>query len=428
MEKNKLTRNNFILCNLFSTIITFLYIFKVPVVFVGVFSILIMGLLYFRFYKKINFDFFLLLMLVYTLPFSFISILGESFLSLFVIIQLILTLYLFGNGKYYYKNISLHILCLISLFFILIVYTISQNINPDYYFESLIKILLFILMILVVSTKAKIKNNEIDQLLKAYVISAFISGLAVLTQYLFFKYLGRNDIGLQSEMGATRLGFAGLFYDYSISSVFIASSTIILIHEKINKKILFTKYIDIALMLFLIFFSVLTSARTGIASLFVVFCILLIYFKKIKWILLSVIIALPVGKIILFIFEENRGTDLSNDSGRLANYLDAIVFFQDNFLFGAKFLGYFEISHKMLAHNFLLDFLVQYGAIFSIVLIFIFAYILVTAYKIKPVLFFLFLLMIVGGNFHASFLNTHYIMIPIILILALKNYETLSCN
>ncbi|TZF92412.1 O-antigen ligase family protein [Chryseobacterium panacisoli] len=424
---DKFTKSDYLIGISICFVISILYMFNLNQIVVGGLSILLFLFYFNRIRKRATVNEAFTVCLILTLPFSFSPLVGSSFFSLFIIIQFLFICVLLASNFSSKKNQLIQVLGLGLLLFCLGVYFFNQSNYPKILVETLIKTLLFLLIIIIALIKLRMSDLTVSSMMKFYVFAASVAGLMVLIQYLSLKILGINYLGVQNQFGKSRTGFAGLFYDYSISSIYLSSASLILCYGLLTKKYIINYKLSIIFLLFTIGTSVLTSGRSGIAALFIALFFLLIYLRNIKIIVVSLIVGFPLVKTILYIYSLNRTTNLSNDSGRLDNYLNALNYFYKDFWFGARFLGFSETSKSMLPHNFILDFLVQYGVIFTLLLLLFLIVVWFKGLKKQPILFFLFLLMLVGGNFHASFINTHYIVIPLILIIGtLNNNESIS--
>lgn len=417
-------KNHYLLSFSICSLLSVLCILHVSQLITTSLSIFLFLFLYLKVKNNFSFHYFLFYSLILSLPFSFTPMFGDSFFSLFIFIQIIIIVQVLSPSKIYNNHFLTSIL-FFALLFIIVVYTQALNQHSSYEFQTIVKLLLFVLFIFSVSLKFSFTRKEVQNLIKLYLITGTVGALVVFIQFIAFKFMGLNFLGNQSVFGEMRIGFAGLFYDYSIASIYLSSLAFLIVFNLFQANTYFSRTIDLSLFLFFISTSILTSARAGIFSFIVMLFIVLLYLKKFKLFIISGILSIPLLQIFLYLYTINRGNNLFYDSGRYQNYLSSIDYIETNLLLGSSFLGYTEITGNMLPHNFILDFLAQYGLIFSVVLFLILFYFLKIAYKLAPSLFFILLLLIVGANFHTSFINSHYILFPIGLIVALKNkYES----
>lgn len=404
-----------------SALISIMYIFNLNSVLISCISLSLFMMLFALNKKHYNNTLKSLIdLLIVSLPFSFKPLVGDNFFSLFILIQLLIILTSIfkkrGSSTVIDKLLWGGLLISIN-----ILYIFTQINYLSFEFELLIKTNIFILTLYCLSNKSSITSKQLSDYLRLYCLMGLVAAVSVFIQYLFFKYLGITDIGNQAELGQIRKGFSGLFYDYSIMSVYLASNALIILHFFINKVRVVNKSIDIILFLVFIGASVLTSARSGIAAFILSFIFLLIKERQIKVLVYSLLFGGPLSLGAFYLLTINRGENINYDSGRLENYERAIEFFDKNPLLGSGVIGYNPITQYMLPHNFILDFLVNYGIVITIVLLSALAYYLYQSFKYVPILGYLLLILLLGAMFHASLINTHYIMIPLILFLLVNN-------
>jgi O-antigen ligase len=281
--------------------------------------------------------------------------------------------------------------------------------------DCFIKTSLFVLTLFVSSKNIKIYVWQIDKLLKLLILTGFIAGLMLAIQCIAFAIYGIADLGKQME-GTARIGFAGLFYDFSIMSVYMSSLSGILLVMIVQKQICFNRVLDVLLSLLFISASVLTSARSGVASLFMTVVIILICYERRK-ILIYSILMIPIFQIIMTIFQYTRKVEnLAYDNGRYENFNNALSYFYNHLIWGSGFIGYTETTGHMRPHNFVLDMLVDSGLFITVIFLFLFWKLFKNGIRKYPKMAYLFLFFLIGGMFHSSFLNTHYVMIPAIIL------------
>lgn len=408
--------------------ISCLYLFNYNTTYLSFIVVFLFLFLYIKEYIKCNnTGFTLLQLIILSLPFSFYSIIGDRYFSMFILLQFSLIFALINSifrGRVN-EDSNISILLLILGLLILFIFLYYQSFYYNYTFDSFVKIMIFILSLYVILKSIDLSKGQIIYLIQLFVGVSFISGIMVLVQFLAFRFYGINDLGLQIEYVA-RIGLAGLFYDFSIMSVFMSGLSIILVISFFKKEPIFNSKIDIILSLFFLCISVLTSARSGIAAFFVTLCLFFIIERKTKAFIVSLFLAIPVGSMVYYVFSlSERSFDL-NDTGRWDNYNNALDYFIANPFFGAKMLGYTELTKNMRPHNFIIDFLVEYGVIITTLLLILLAFFIVRGFKFYPILSYLLLAFLIGGLFHSSFINTHYIMIPIYLIASYKNNKSIT--
>lgn len=391
---------------------------------INAFIVLVASLLYFLIFvfynykNKKDFNFTCLELLIYTLPFSFSPLIPQiNFLSLFIVCQIILIIYGFVNLK---KGNNFSTFVLLFLLAVNIIYFLSIWGVDIVHYEVIIKMNIFLLSTYIISTNFKITYDNVNQLERKFILVSLIAGVTIFLQYYFNKYLGIVTLGTQSRMGEFRQGFSGLFYDYSIMSIYMVGTAGLLIFKLFNKKIVFNKILHIALILLFVYLSALTSARSGLAGLFLSLVIFLLWKRNFKILLFGSIVGIPSLYYVLEYISESRGTTIDNDSGRFNNLANSLDYVYENPFFGSGGLGYHDLTNNMLPHNFILDFLTDFGIILFVFYVFLIFFIIKNGFKYHSELGFLFILYLFGAMFHASFINTHYIVFPIFIILALK--------
>jgi len=402
-----------------SLLISLFLLFEINASIVLVASLLYFLIFVFYNYKnKKDFNFTCLELLIYTLPFSFSALVSQvNFISLFVVCQILMTICGFLNLK---KINYFSSLVLVFTLVINIIYIISLVLSGSIYYEVMIKMNIFLFSLFVISNNFKLNYEAAYYLERKFVLVSLIAALTIFLQYIFLHYFGINTLGTQSAMGEFRQGFSGLFFDYSIMSIFMAGTAGYVIFKLLNKKVIFSKVLDIVLIVVFIYVSILTSARSGIVALILALVFFLLWKRNFKILFFGSILGIPVLYYLLQYLSKSRGTTITNDSGRLGNLTQSLDYIYDNPIFGSGGLGYNAITSNMLPHNFVLDFLADFGIVMFIFYMIILFYILYNGFKYSPEVSFLFILYMFGAMFHASFINTHYIMFPIIIILAIK--------
>ena len=376
--------------------------------------------------KSISFKESLLDLVILSLPFSFIPLLEQlNFVSLFVVLQVIIIVAYFKISK---RNFFAALILLLFLL-INVVYLFNLGYSGYFSFEIMIKINLFVLFSYVISVSFKLSDEALMRLKKSYIISGLVSAITIILQYVFNVYLGITDLGTQSKFGEVRQGFTGLFFDYSIMSVYMASlAGFILLTILLKKLIVKSLLLNLLLVVFFLGVSALTSARSGIFAFFATVVFFLIWNRRFVQLFFLGIISIPFIFLILYIIALNRSSDLSADSGRFYNFQKALDYFYDNPFFGSGGIGYNAITNNMLPHNFILDLLADFGILITCLILLKLFYVFKVGLKDNMELSFVLVLFMIGGLFHASFINTHYIIFPIALILGYNNFKNESTS
>ena len=382
----------------------------------------------------------LLFALAFSLPFYNISINDRSpiFLIFILIIVLFLTGYVNIRKRYPLELIILIFLCLYKLS------SIIWSIDPIQTKEVVIYTSIPIL-ILTIFFFNFIKNiNDLNFLLKIYILACFIFAVFVLLNF-FFK---PQDLTLNLENARLTLfntnpNEVSFFMSYGIITVFYLNNL-----KKFNKIIVsFLIFIFISVILF-------TGSRTGFVNLifimlffligkrnlflyliFVVFVFLLFYLFKDQ--LSPVVILRYINLINLFsdhpdFYREGyRGWLVING---LSNFFDKSIFYQ---IFGIGYEGYGKLMYEKYGisashHNQLLGYLVELGFFGLIINLILFAIIIKKILKLSQhhsSIYFLFLIPIfcftLTAGFDAKFFFYFFIIIMIkfydLLIIQKKN-------
>ena len=120
------------------------------------------------------------------------------------------------------------------------------------------------------SVKYKINNKQITRLQEYYISATKIAALGVFIQFIMLNFFD-NPVGYYACFGGYRHSFGFLFSDYSFLSLYLSSGASMVYFTKYNRtngNIIWV--VDIGLLLLA---SILTSARTGIASFLLIFCL-----------------------------------------------------------------------------------------------------------------------------------------------------------
>ncbi len=413
-------RNNLFLNTIGSLFVSLMYLFSL-----NKFLIISTTLFFFLIIVSNNIkeekNFIILQLLLFCLPFSYIAIIGDSFFSLFIIFQ---TFFVLINLFQSNNSSKIKVKSLIVLIFIMIniIYFIGLSLSSEILYETIIKTNLFVLTALTALDKINFSEGQNLYLKKLYLISTMVASITVFVQYFFYHYLGIIDLGTQSLFGEYRIGFSGLFFDYSIVSIYISSGALFLVCDYLDstKRIFDNSIIYFLLSTFLLTASVLTSARSGIAAFLITLGLYLIYKRKMKLIFLGILLGGPIIYFLLNLLTINRANGLVDDSGRFTNFQNAINFIVENPLLGSSNLGYEVLTNNLLPHNFILDILVNNGLFIGFLFIILLFVILKKGYRKKRDWVFLYIVFLSGALFHASFFNTHYLIIPLIVILGKK--------
>lgn len=375
-------------------------------------------------------------LVIVSIPTSFINIMGGeygnlpiSWFNITVILSSIYLVLLYSKNKY--RNLGINFFYLIIFIFILF-YFIALLIcdNKISGMSSFLTVCIPLLFILLISIIKKL-DIKYDELTKLYINVALGSAIG-----LMFQIVAYNVFGIQYgyiKYMSERIAFAGIFKDFSFYSVYLASTAQCIIMKFIingskNIKGLFGG-------IFLCLASILTSARTGIMSIGVVFFIIIIttlFFGKFKnkikaLICIPILVVTFTISISILVNLRNDNQSIIGDSGRNGTYQSAMAIFKKNPLFGIgigidNYQKYVQENlfgfDATIPHNFIMQSLAQLGLLGTILLIVFILYICIMALKIpNKEISYMFLVTLVSNFVLPDMLNTRFIVIQILLII-----------
>jgi hypothetical protein len=427
-EKNKLHKGDRYLTEVcLCLFLSFIYLFEythaeeVSIILFSLFFLI-------EYLRKSDINFILLKALTVSLPISFYP-LTENYISVFIIIQILLCLNIFGKKiRGGIILVLLLIICCLSISSFLF----HQSLYHTIEIEVFIKLMLFLVSLLSVYKSINLSKIQILYLIKLFILTAGVAGIAVLGQIILricgIVYVGYQSMQIekigQQPMEGVRIGFCGLFKDCSLISVYLAATGGSLLISFLKKQYIFGKLTDCFFALFFIITSILTTARSGIMAFFLTM-IVFFFVEKRRILLVALCWILPLFYFTFELLASMRG-DLLSDNGRYDNFMRAINFIVKNPIWGSGILGFVALSRLpgagcIVPHNFILEFLADFGIIISLLLTIVLIMILLNGMKNVQFCFYLLLSFCFGALFHSSFINTHYIMIPLFLISA---YDT----
>ena len=311
---------------------------------------------------------------------SYFSILGFRVLPFLVLISFLLN---FLNSQKFFFDKSL----IPAVFIIVTVFFMSFFIND---FNSVFSIIIFFLIVYWPQflRKESISQERLNKYINVYVYAGFFMGVGVLLQYILYKNFGIT-IGKVDEL-YERIGFGFIWTDFSFFSLYLASIIPIVWHKK-------NFYASLSLSLFFLYCALITSARTGPVSVFILLLFLMfiylfkvIFYKKrfnLKRLLLSL-----VPTIFLIFFLKNilltnfsRVFDL-DPSGRFDGYYESYNFLSNNIVFGAYYnIDFYKNNVGVIPHNLFIYNIVLGGVLFFIVFIFWFLIIVKNIFTTKNI-------------------------------------------
>lgn len=384
-------------------------------------------LLYMTDKERKNTDFVLLKMLTLSVPLSFINIFGglysESILSWFNIIYIIIIfrfcIYNFKMDRIYFDVIALYTIFFLGISIIpVLVATDTIDALKQYLNIAACTLALIIGSIL----KYKINKKQITRLQEYYIGATEITALGVFIQFLMVKFFD-NPVGYYVYFGGYRHAFGFLFADFSFLSLYLSSGAAMLYftkHSRTNGNIIWI--VDIVLLLLA---SILTSARTGIVSFLLIFCLFisirffqLLLKGSIKTISITILGFALVSASYFLMLKIRSGAIFSGSGRNMLNHSALNVFYK-NPLTG---IGFGMESYRrlvgMISHNIIYQSLAQGGLILTIALISLLLLIIRFSYKknlqMLPILLCILLgSLFIPNIFHSRFLTVIFIIVTL---------------
>lgn len=356
-------------------------------------------------------------LMIFSIPLSYVNVFGGSYsllpLSWFHIFTLltliIIIIKILKHNKLENINLLYFGIFIIILGFLLMIF--SPNIVDA--FKQYLNIVLFIMLVTFASVTSSFIKLKLNLISDMYILTTVISSLFTLIQSYLYNYQS-IQFGFIDLMGASRVAFGFIFTDYSFFSLFlITGATLILF--KTNKN-----FMDFIFLIIILAGALVTSARTGIISLMILFSIVvLINLLKLKIKgFFQLLIFTAFSLLAFYLLLKVRGNQLYNDSGRLSGYTDAYqIFLESPFTgIGLGVSSYLSITGKTIPHNLISQLLVQTGIIFTfLVMIFIFM-IIFHSFKINNEFKYGLYIVLIGSMFIPDILNSRFIIIMSFLL------------
>lgn len=367
-----------------------------------------------KFYLKKEF-------LLYTsfciIPFSYFELFGTKLSVAGVILILLFILINLNNNDF--KKYSIQTLPLLIIFFISILFIAH---NGNFRFQG--SFLVFMLTVFwVYFSKDK---HLTEKLIELYITGAFFCSIGIILQAMaiFAGYEIWNF-----RIFPDRLALSFIWNDYSFISLYIISA-IPLIKGK--------NYISNTLIITtLIIGSILTSARTGLASIIILYTCIII--KNLLYSLLKLkiskintifITTTPLILFLIIIFSEKiTGRTISfSSSGRIEGYSKAIGFILENPFLGALF-DYDYYSRKLdieIPHNLFIYIFSMGGLTIFLPFFFWLLFLIFMTTKIRRDLANSFAVIIIGMQFIPSVFSAYFFAYFISIVF--HEYKNINCK
>jgi len=360
--------------------------------------------------------------IIYSIPTSFYNIMGTdygtlpiSFFNLFSLLLLMVVMAKWIVRKTIRIKKPLIAYLLFGLMILLIIPT-AYSFDIFNATKQYMNVVLFCILTLT-ALVTFVPPGIVNKLTKDYLGVAIVTTVGLVTQIIVYKSMGAA-YGKLDVMGGMRTAYGFLFSDYSFLSLYLSSAalltvTLMLYNRKLNLSLIFCS-------VFLVYGSILTTARTGMVALL---CALVFYgvimFVRRPLITLSIMVALVLASGFYLDYSTHQRQDLISSSGRLAGYSVGIEELKNKPLSGTG-LGvqaYKERFGIAIPHNIIIQYSVQGGLFSGLIVILLLITLLVVVYKDAHVLFLPIATVIIGAQFIPDIFNSRFF--PVMLMLSL---------
>lgn len=368
--------------------------------------------------KKEGFFHNIIILMVLYLPLSYTPIFDifpqqVSIYNILLVIYCSACIIIIIKNKYINFNIFIFNIFIGSILMIRAI--ISTNI-----LESLIEAIQIYMIIITTSLTLvclKYIRNKIykEEYINIYIYMVYATSIGVIFQYMLSSYFNIS-LGKITYV-ANRAIYDLLFTGYSVLSIYLASGIVLIIisSKHINSK----KIIGIIIILISI---VLNTSRTGLYGAIIILG-LYYFIKSIKKMSIRSICLLIsmciVGIIAINILASMRGAAIFELSGRERTYFLGIQKFLENPLFGTGFAK--SDYNIVLAHNFIIEYLMQLGIIGASPIFFLIIILLFKARK--SYLVYIILYFLICGLFVTEIHANTFINVILILILIFMYFK-----
>lgn len=302
--------------------------------------------------------------MILSIPGSFLSIIGTSTsdfpLSWFLTFTLILFIYSIKKIKKIY-------LYVIIFFLVVCILNFSKCASITGMLKQMLMIMIFMFSFIIgyfLSSSEKNRKMIYKLTEKLYLISVGTYTLQIVSQYALNNFFNVR-VGNISYMGIGRVSYAGLFSDYSFSSLYIATGMIILLIWMCKKQISFI-YFFISII-YLGVGILIVNSRTGLYSFLIIAALYLMFNLKtnIKFVIfIGIIGILILPGIMKIVFNNRGGQALLDSSNRLELINQSIPIIFDHIFFGIG-LGLDTLINYVdsVPHNLFVQYFLQFGLI-----------------------------------------------------------------
>lgn len=374
-----------------------------------------------------------LLLMVYALPFSWISFLGTpygglpvSWFNIFGAMFLLSFLFL-RNISIPKKHITLFVISLITILLSIVPYFYSAN---DFKNEALTQLIVItfhnFLILFSIFMYNKISSNKVSTFYSIYIKGVYYSSIMLFIQYFSINIIPFN-FGITNYY-LNRESLLYLFGDASHGSLYLATGAFLIFMNLFNPNDRNKKNF---VQLFIVFSGVaLTSARTGLfvligfVSLFVIFS-LKSFSKKIIGIVASIFLFFISNKALQLV-RPIHSTNLLDSSGRTEGYITALNMLNEKPLTG---FGYSQtyisiIMNQPIPHLSILQYSIHAGYIIAFCLFFVQFLIFIDACKKKNKSSWLIAMVLIGTCLIPDLFATRFITVLCMLSLMESPYNS----
>lgn len=309
------------------------------------------------------------------MPTSFVSVLGTAYselpLSWFQIFVLLMVLYI-GFQERINRQYLFLTLCFVG--FVALELHKANNIGNA--LSQAIMIIFFLLSFIIGECLKKFcAINTYLNACRIYIAGSFSLALQIIMQSVVVSVTG-TIIG-RYDVYAERKAIGGLMGDYSFASIYLASGALLLFIFFIKNQGVQLGHL-ILFELAHLYALILTTARTGLYALILTVGVFMTYdvvkkrkinIKIVASLLLSImLVPMVFGKLL-----ENRGgQSLLDGSGRFQSYVSSLGRIQKHLFFGIGFGldNLTKITGEVVPHNFFIQYLLQFGVIGTMLIVF----------------------------------------------------------
>lgn len=353
-------------------------------------------------------------------PFTYAELYGVRVVILQVVLGAIALLFSFKR-KPFKTNTSL--LFSIPLAIVSILYAFFSG-----YYESLFSFLVFSTL-LFLSFQIAIHNSASLGVLKnVYVMTCLVVAIGLIVQVVAHVFFG-VVLFRYVLFGGARNSYSFIWADFSFVSLFVVSCLPIVIEYK-------SRILILLIAIVLVAASIFTSARTGIAALFLILVIAIVWafarsFIRLKinpkYLLLGAFSAtLPL--IMIYALPLATGRELTvSSSGRFDGFVLGFEFLSGSPLFGAYLdKEFFASTVTTIPHNLFLYPLIMGGTVYFILFLIFFLSLLYEIRKSDTDLKYSILICFIGFQFIPSFFSAYFFAILLGIAMASSRINLIS--